>query len=108
VARACPFFSILRFLDFAHGLRGGRLAPADEARLREAYLVHWQDYGSMEQLQEAFVLAQPIHCWHQALRWYHELAYVEATSSWGRELLEATIGLLRDRVKQYEHPEMTD
>jgi hypothetical protein len=89
-------------------LQGGRLAPSDEARLREAYLAHWQDYGSIEQLQEAFVLARPIHCWHQALRWYHELAYIESTSSWGRELLAATIDLSRDRVKQFEHPEMTD
>jgi fructosamine-3-kinase len=78
---AHPFFSFLLFLPDATS----RLShvPDVRRRLRDAYLGPWTVYEPMEQLIEAFELAQPLAGLHHALLQHRfVLPNLESSSRW--------------------------
>jgi aminoglycoside/choline kinase family phosphotransferase len=67
---AHPFFSMIIVLRIAaHILKLDADAPA-LASLRDLYLAQWQAYGTLDELQAAFRLAQTVGTVNRALTWH--------------------------------------
>ncbi len=84
-----PFFSLWSFLDADSFIDEGVKAafasvPNLHNRLRDAYLSEWLDYASMEQLIEAFELAQLLAPLHAALT-YHLYILLNMEARWQME-----------------------
>ena len=87
-----PFFSVQRMLDYVSGQEGvprwhwQMRHRADRLRrtIRDSYLSQWESLASRRQLREDFVLSRQLNPLYQAVRWYHEIQYVEVESPWGR------------------------
>ena len=98
-----PFFSVHRMLDFLPEPEGiarwdEYLEHAEDGRrrtIRDGYLTAWTEYGSREQLVQAFALSRLLNEPYQAIRWYLEMPYLEPTSPWGKTIRRAPRRMLK-------------
>jgi hypothetical protein len=67
-----PFFDLISVFDDEDHAR--------QAQLREAYLSLWSDCAPLEQLREAWALAQPLSDLHQAISYQHILVGLEPSA----------------------------
>jgi Ser/Thr protein kinase RdoA (MazF antagonist) len=92
---AHPFIDLLPFVEAVEGLAD---EPDAWSRLRDGYLAEWTAFGSMEFLNQAFALAEPLGALHQSISYRHLVANTEGPSQrtmlhgvsyWVRHVLKA-------------------
>ncbi len=75
---AHPFLDLVTLMGETDSL------PESDAwdRLLESYLALWLDFEPLERLQQAWALARPLGCLHQAVSYQHIIASLEPSARW--------------------------